>query len=117
MIDFEKTSILKLFLISVVFNVLIFPVVFSVADAAVELYTADGYSQAVKAVVESLCAVNRVFEPGPRDYTSSLALFEVLPEGFWANWQSLLREDGELPGERKREIADLLARGIFALIP
>ncbi len=29
------------------------PVVFSVADGAVELYTADGYSQAIKAVVES----------------------------------------------------------------
>ena len=29
------------------------PEVFSVADAAVEVYTADGYSQAVKAVVES----------------------------------------------------------------
>ncbi len=81
------------------------------------LYFQLSLSGFLKAVVESLCAVNRVFEPGPRDYTSSLALFEVLPEGFWANWQSLLREDGELPGERKREIADLLARGIFALIP
>ena len=69
----------------------------------------------LRSVAVLLFALNHIFEPGPRDYTASLGLLELLPEGFEANWASLLRTDAELPPERKREIAELLARGIFAL--
>jgi hypothetical protein len=68
-------------------------------------------------VAELLFAINHVFEPGPRDFTASLALLETLPAGFDANWESLLREDRELPEDRKREIAELLARSVFSLRP
>jgi len=71
----------------------------------------------MKTIAEVLFAVNHVFEPGPRDYSASLGLLEVLPDGFEANWGSLLRDDTELPSDRKREIAELLARGVFSLSP
>ncbi len=69
----------------------------------------------LKSVAELLFALNHVFLPGPRDLTASLFLLDILPEGFEASWASLLREDPELPFERKREIAELLASGVFAL--
>ncbi len=53
----------------------------------------------LQSVTEFLFAVNRVFEPGPRAYTAYLALLETLPEGFEANWNSLIREDPRLPPE------------------
>ncbi len=81
------------------------------------LYFNLSLSGFMKSVIEVLFAVNHVFEPGPRDFTASLALLETLPEGFQANWGSLLRDDAELPSDRKREIAELLARGVFALNP
>ena len=81
------------------------------------LYFNLSLSGFMKSVIEVLFAVNHVFEPGPRDFTASLALLETLPEGFKANWASLLRDDAELPADRKREIAELLARGVFALTP
>ncbi len=81
------------------------------------LYFNLSLSGFLKTIAEVLFAVNHVFEPGPRDYTASLGLLEVLPEGFEANWGSLLREDAELPRDRKREIAELLARGVFSLTP
>ncbi len=71
----------------------------------------------LRASVKLLFAVNNVFEPGPRDYTASLALLEIIPEGFEANWKSLLREDAELPPERKRELAELLTRSLLELNP
>jgi len=81
------------------------------------LYFNLSLSGFLKTIAEVLFAVNHVFEPGPRDYTASLGLLEILPEGFEANWGSLLREDAELPRDRKREIAEILARGVFSLTP
>ena len=71
----------------------------------------------LKSMIQLLSAINHVFEPGPRDYSASLALLEEVPEGFEANWSSLLRADGELPAYRKHEIAEILARGVFAMNP
>jgi len=71
----------------------------------------------LKSIAELLFAVNHVFEPGPRDFMATLGLLETLPDGFWARWDSLLREDEELPADRKREIAELLARAALALNP
>lgn len=80
-----------------------------------QLYFQLSLSGFMKSVVEVLFAVNHVFESGPRDYTASLGLLETVPDGFDANWRSLLRDDAELPADRKREIAELLARGLFAI--
>jgi hypothetical protein len=81
------------------------------------LYFRLSLSGFLRLAAELLFALNHVFEPGPRDYTASLALLEILPDGFAANWDSLLRDDAELPPDRKREIAELLVRGLFALSP
>ena len=81
------------------------------------LYFRLSLSGFLRVVAELLFAVNHVFEPGPRDYTASLALLRNLPAGFEANWGSLLREDSELPEDRKREVAELLARSVFSLRP
>ncbi len=81
------------------------------------LYFRLSLSSFMRVVVELLFAVNHVFEPGPRDYASSLGLLETMPAGFEANWGSLLREDSELPPDRKREVAELLARSVFSLRP
>ncbi|OQX28843.1 MAG: hypothetical protein B0D92_06860 [Spirochaeta sp. LUC14_002_19_P3] len=73
----------------------------------------SGYLQSV---VKLLFAVNHTFESGPRDYTAALPLLEIMPDGFEANWTSLLRENDSLPPERKREIAELLTKSLFSLI-
>jgi hypothetical protein len=82
-----------------------------------QFYFRLSLSSFMKTVAEQLFAINHVFEPGPRDYTASLGLLETLPDGFAANWDSLLRDDPELPADRKTEIAEIMARGIFALNP
>ena len=69
----------------------------------------------LNAVAEFIFALNHVFLPAPRDLTASLQLLDLLPEGFEANWASLLRMDPELPFKRKQAIAKLLATGVFAL--
>lgn len=79
------------------------------------LYFRLSLSGFLRVIVEILFAINHMFESGPRVFTASLALMEVLPEGFEASWESLLREDESLPPHRKKEIADILARGVFAL--
>jgi len=79
------------------------------------LYFRLSLSGFLRVIVEALFAVNHMFESGPRVFTASLGLMETLPEGFEASWGSLLREDESLPPYRKKEIADILARGIFAL--
>lgn len=81
------------------------------------LYFRFSLSGFLKAAGEILFAVNRVFEPGPRDYSATLDLLENLPAGFNANWTSLLRDDGELRPDRKREVAILLAKSLFSLRP
>jgi len=81
------------------------------------LYFRLSLSGFLRVIVETLFAVNHMFESGPRVFTASLALMENLPEGFEASWESLLREDESLPPYRKKEIADILARGVFALRP
>ncbi len=80
-----------------------------------DLYFRLSLSGFLKSSVELLFAVNRVFEPGPRAYAAYLDMLEILPAGFEANWNSLIREDTELPPERKQEVAGLLARGLFSL--
>ncbi|MCG8453421.1 MAG: hypothetical protein MI717_09605 [Spirochaetales bacterium] len=74
-------------------------------------------SEFLRGVAEYLLCVNKVFEPGPRDISAALSVLDILPEGFEANWKSLLRNDSELPPDRKRDIAELLARSIYFLEP
>lgn len=72
------------------------PVVFSVADPAVEVYTADGYAQAVKAVVESQ-DVKGVFVPHTYDgvdYAAKAAM--VIDAGIVSNCNKAEVDGGKL---------------------
>lgn len=80
------------------------------------LYFNLSLSAFLRTFVEFLCAINHVFKPGIRDYSGTLALLELRPDGFEAQWESLLRDDPDLPPERKQELAALLSRAAFALI-
>lgn len=64
-----------------------------------------------------LMAVNRMTEPSPRNFNSYMKRLTHLPDGFEANYSSLLRTDDELTMERKSEVAALFTRSILGLIP
>ena len=79
------------------------PAVFAVCDAAVEKYTADGYAQAVKAVVESQ-DVKGVFIPNTYDgidYAAQAAM--AINAGIVSNCNKAVVEGGKL----------VLTRGIY----
>lgn len=72
------------------------PVVFSVVDPAVAVYTADGYAQAIKAVVESQ-DVKGVFVPHTYDgvdYAAKAAM--VIDAGIVSNCNKAVVEGGKL---------------------
>jgi len=63
----------------------------------------------------SLFAINKEFEPAPRQLDSKAAELEILPEGYEGRLESLLRCDAGLDSERKREVAELFAKSIISL--
>jgi len=64
-----------------------------------------------------LMALNHQPEPSPRYFNKTLRALPQLPDGFLANYESLLRTDGELTMERKSEVASLFTRSILGLLP
>jgi len=69
----------------------------------------------LRGVCSFLFAVNRSFEPSPRRIGEKVKELPRLPDGFGGRFDSLLREDPELPPERKRQIAELLAKSLIAM--
>jgi hypothetical protein len=63
----------------------------------------------------TLFAVNKKFEPSAKRYLELIGKLPVLPAGFMANFDVLLRMDDNLSIERNREVAELLAKGIIGL--
>lgn len=63
----------------------------------------------------TLFAINRKFEPSAKLFHELIGKLPVLPAGFMANFEVLLRMDDNLSIERNREVAELLARGIIGL--
>ena len=62
-----------------------------------------------------LFAVNRTFEPSARLLVEKVLELPRLPDGFRGRFESMLRDDPELPRERKREIAELLVKSILPM--
>lgn len=79
------------------------------------LYYYVSISGFLRGVCKTIFAVNKEFEPSPRMFTQKVTSLAILPPGFEANYNSLLREDRELDPGRKWEIAQLLAKGILDL--
>jgi hypothetical protein len=69
--------------------------------------------------LSSLCsflfAVNRTFEPSSRVMEERVKKLALLPDGFAGRFESLLRDDPELPADRKTEVAELLAKSSLAM--
>lgn len=63
----------------------------------------------------TLCAINKKFEPSAKRFHELIGKLPILPAGFMANFDVLLRMDDNLSIERNREVAELLAKGIIGL--
>jgi hypothetical protein len=68
----------------------------------------------VKSALRTVFAVNRRFEPSPRQYRQIALQLEILPDSFQGLLESLLRQE-DRSMNRKREIAELLAKRIIQL--
>ncbi len=77
-----------------------------------QLYFLVSLSGFMRGVCKTLFALNRAFEPSPRMFTAQVSRLDLLPPGFQANYNSLLRSDTELDNDRKWELANLLAKSI-----
>jgi hypothetical protein len=79
------------------------------------LFTAFSLSQFLGSLCSFLFAANRTFEPSARLLGEKVRALPRLPDGFAGRFESLLRDDPELPPERKCEIAELLAKSILPM--
>ena len=66
-------------------------------------------------VISFLFAYNRQFEPSGRLLQQRLSELKKLPDGFTGRLESFVRTDQGLDPERKREIAELIARSVVEL--
>lgn len=62
----------------------------------------------------TLFAINKRFEPSPRNVRRDLLTLPVLPDAFAGSLESLLRADG-LSRQRQRDIAEYLAKRVIVL--
>ncbi len=70
----------------------------------------------VRNVCSFLFAVNKRFEPSGRRLFEQTLKLETLPENFRGRFDSILREDKELPPSRKQEIAEKLVRSLIYMV-
>lgn len=69
----------------------------------------------IQTTCNALFAVNKTFDPPARKVFSEVKKLEKLPEGFAGRLESFLRTGQELGPDRKKEIADHIARSIVTL--
>jgi hypothetical protein len=62
----------------------------------------------------SVFAANMRFEPSHRDIEEHLRNLPSMPEGFWASWDSVLQKEGEIPADKRFEIARILAGKVLS---
>lgn len=79
------------------------------------LFTVFSMSRFLQSLCSFFFAINRSFEPSPRMILQKVTELPRLPDGFRGRFESLLREDPELPPARKAEIAELLTKSILAM--
>jgi hypothetical protein len=70
----------------------------------------------LRQVCSFLFAVNHCFEPPGRMLYEKVMNLSRLPDEFTGRFESLLREDPEMSPDRKREIAELLAKSIIPMV-
>lgn len=80
-----------------------------------ELFYLLSAGEFVRSLCSVLFAVNRRFEPSGRELKNATLGLPVLPESFRGRFDTIVRQDPEVDLERKREIAELMARSVIAL--
>jgi hypothetical protein len=69
----------------------------------------------IKNACLTLFCINRRFEPSHRAYFHQIRELTVLPESFFTQFETFLRNGEDLTAERKYSLAQLMAREIIAL--
>jgi hypothetical protein len=80
-----------------------------------ELFFLISSANFLQSVCSVLFAVNQRFEPSFRLFSEHVKALPVLPESFAARFDTLLRSGSGFETSRKYEVAELLAKSIFAL--
>ena len=92
---------------------------FSDLSAAVvrgdELFYLISSSGFIQSLCNVLFAINHEFEPSGRMVGDEVQGLRVLPEAFEARFESFLRNGDGVSPDRKRELAELLAKSVLAL--
>ncbi|GHV75523.1 hypothetical protein AGMMS49942_03440 [Spirochaetia bacterium] len=69
----------------------------------------------IKTACLTLFCINRRFEPSHRAYYKQVHGLGILPESFLTQFETFLRNEGDLTMERRYSLAQLMAREIIAL--
>jgi hypothetical protein len=70
----------------------------------------------IRSCSSALFALNKQWEPSDRHMTTALMSLPVLPDDFDGLWSTLMRTDGSIDPGRRYQIAQLIARSVFALL-
>jgi hypothetical protein len=82
-------------------------------DSLFYLVSLSGF---IRNVCSFLFAVNERFEPSGRKLFEQTLQLKTLPENFRGRFDSILREDKELPPSRKQEIAEKIVRSLMYMV-
>lgn len=80
-----------------------------------EVFFVVATSRFVRSLCAFLFAANRRFEPNGRMIREELAGLTSLPSEFLGRFESFVRQSPPLSADRRREVAELLARSILSL--
>ncbi len=87
----------------------------SAAYAGEELFFQISLASFLENLASLLFAINREFEPAGRALRPALQKLSILPEEFETRLEYLLDTGGQVGKNRKREIAQLIARSVLRL--
>ncbi len=88
---------------------------FAAVSTREDLFCLLSVGEFVRALCSVLFAVNRRFEPSGRELQAATLSLRVLPESFRGRFDTIVRQDPDVDLERKREIAELMARSVIAI--
>jgi hypothetical protein len=85
------------------------------ATRADDVFFAIAASRFVRSLCAFLFAANRRFEPNARMMREEIAGLDSVPSEFLGRFESFIRQSPPLSADKRREIAELLARSILSL--
>lgn len=81
-------------------------------DELFYLVSASGF---IRSLCSVLFAINHRFEPSGRFLGKKTTELPILPESFAGLFDTFLREDATISRQKRKEVAELLARGVISL--